>query len=408
MTSGSAVAVLGKLWDGLPEYVYDTATEAALHVDRLLRRVVVSADELVTRNLPEVGRRVAANYLESLIIRPPDSISGRLAVFACSVVARDVVPLALVCTVIGAVVGIVLCQLLDLFFLPILSLLRPSRVYAGLRTRILNSAASRRRIEEELGPIRNALSNDFGKIQGLSFSKLPEEGVSEAKITAQLTAWSDAELKHCLAGKLSGQVYHQRDVAYRVAVKAYELFSLSNPLHPASFPSVRKMEAEVIAMTAALFRSPRSCGAMTSGGTESIIMAVLAYKRWGRTTKGIVKPNIVVPVTAHAAFEKASQYLDVEIRKVNVDGSRMRAVPARMRSAIDSNTVALVCSAVSFPHGVLDPVEEIAAIAARRHVGCHVDGTAPCSRFRAIALRKDIPVKNERPHLTLEFLLDCS
>jgi hypothetical protein len=350
---------------------FDAARQAHRFADVVLRRAIAVADRLVTRTIPSSSRQTLAEYLSSLTAST--SIPRRLVSYACHALTPDAVPLALVSAVFGAVLGVLLLYVLQLVIVPALAPLSPSRMYARLRVLAMHAPWPRRMLAKELGTIRETLRGEFSKVEGMCHPQLPDVGVPEADIGAQLTKWSEAELTHWVGGKLSGQVYHERDLADRVAIKAYELYSLSNPLHPSSFPSVRKMEAEVISMTATLFHCPRSCGAMTSGGTESIIMAVLAYKRWARATKGITNPNMVVPATAHAAFDKASQYLDVEIRKVSVDPITMRAVPRRMRRKIDSNTITLVCSAVAFPHGTLDPVSEVASMALQYRIGCHVD-----------------------------------
>jgi AraC-like DNA-binding protein len=364
----------------------DTARQAPRFADGIFRRAIALADHLVDRLVSSGSRQALAEYLSSRTALS-NSISGRLVSYACHAVTPDAVPLTLVSAVFGAVLGALLLYGLQLVFIPALAPLSPSRVCARLRLLALHTPWPRRKIAKELDAIRQTLRGDFSKVEGMCYPQLPDVGLSESDISAQLTEWSEGELTHWIGGKLSGQVYHERDMADRVAIKAYELYSLSNPLHPSSFPSVRKMEAEVISMTATLFHCPQSCGAMTSGGTESIIMAVLAYKRWARATKCITNPNMVVPATAHAAFDKASQYLDVEIRKVPVDPSTMRALPHRMRREIDSNTITLVCSAIAFPHGTLDPVSEVASMAMQYRIGCHVDCKIyPASRPRRLVL----------------------
>lgn len=115
-------------------------------------------------------------------------------------------------------------------------------------------------------------------------------------------------------------------------------------------------------MTLNLFNAPQdACGLTTSGGTESILIAMLAYREWGRQ-KGITNPNIVAPVTAHAAFDKACFYLNMELRKVPLKKD-LTADVDKMRANIDSNTICIVASAPEYPFGGYDPVPEIAAMA---------------------------------------------
>jgi sphinganine-1-phosphate aldolase len=123
------------------------------------------------------------------------------------------------------------------------------------------------------------------------------------------------------------------------------------------------MEAEIIRMTANLYHGDdKSCGIGTSGGTESIILACLAYRERARAERGVTRPNIVTSETAHAAFDKAAHYFNIEIRKVPVKED-LRADVAGMKRAIDSNTICIVASGPEYPFGNYDPVHELAAIA---------------------------------------------
>jgi len=135
---------------------------------------------------------------------------------------------------------------------------------------------------------------------------------------------------------------------------------------------ILQMEAEVIRWTLNLYNGDDShCGVLTSGGTESIILACLSYRELGRKHMGIKKPNMVMSSTAHPAFDKAGFYLGIEIRKVphinymvDLEG---------LKNSVDSNTIALVASAPEYVYGNYDPVGEIAGLAKTRGIGCHVD-----------------------------------
>ena len=127
-------------------------------------------------------------------------------------------------------------------------------------------------------------------------------------------------------------------------------------------------------MTLRLFNgSPECCGTMTSGGTESILMAVKAYRDYARSTRGVLEPELVLPVTAHAAFDKACAYFGVRLVHVPVDARSFKVDPAAVAAAITPSTIALVCSAPCYAQGVVDPVEELAALALRRGLPLHVD-----------------------------------
>jgi sphinganine-1-phosphate aldolase len=134
-------------------------------------------------------------------------------------------------------------------------------------------------------------------------------------------------------------------------------FSLSNPLHPDCFPALRKMDAEIVAMTLSLF-SPTddTCGTTTSGGTESILLACKACRDRAKILKGVTRPEMIVPDTAHAAFMKAAHYFGIKIIIVPVDQKTFRVDPAEVAKRITPNTVMLVGSAPSFAQGVVDNI----------------------------------------------------
>lgn len=208
------------------------------------------------------------------------------------------------------------------------------------------------------------------------FTELPARGLARGDVLALLDRYAAKDAPHWRSGKLSGAVYHGGDELTEVMAEAFRRFALSNPLHPDAFPCVRKMEAEVVAMTLRLFHGDASrgaCGTMTSGGTESILMAVKAYRDLARAQRGVTEPELVAPVTAHAAFDKACHYFGVRLVHVAVDGASFKADAAAMAAACTRNTIALVCSAPSYPQGVIDPVEQLAAFARSRDLPLHVD-----------------------------------
>jgi len=155
-----------------------------------------------------------------------------------------------------------------------------------------------------------------------------------------------------------------------VGLEALAMFAGSNGLDPTAFPSLLRMENDLVAMAGTLLDAPPGfAGSVTSGGTESILLAVLAARK-GSTHP---TPSMVLPTSAHAAFHKAAAYLGVRPVLVDVDPRTLRADPAAMADAVDDSTVLVVASAPSYAHGVLDPVPEIAALAAARGIRCHVD-----------------------------------
>ncbi|MFF1465104.1 pyridoxal phosphate-dependent decarboxylase family protein [Streptomyces sp. NPDC058330] len=158
-----------------------------------------------------------------------------------------------------------------------------------------------------------------------------------------------------------------------LAAEAYTAFATVNGLDPTVFPSVARLENDLIGAVAALLGAPGAQGTFTSGGTESILLAVKTARDHARSVRGINRPQLVLPATAHAAFHKAAAYLGVEPVVVPVDPDTFRADADAMAAALTDRTALVVASAPSYAHGVIDPVAEIAAAAAGRGALCHVD-----------------------------------
>ncbi len=158
----------------------------------------------------------------------------------------------------------------------------------------------------------------------------------------------------------------------RLVHDVYERYLFGNALNPYKFTELAALEADVLADVGSLLHVPESGGGtMTSGGTESILMSMLVSRERARA-RGVERPRILVPVTAHPAYAKAAHYFDMEHVQYAVDDS-WRADVAAAAELIDDRTAVLVASAFSYPHGVMDPVADIAALAAEHGVGCHVD-----------------------------------
>jgi len=203
--------------------------------------------------------------------------------------------------------------------------------------------------------------------------KIPSQGISAEQVLTKLEGLKskDIDWKN---GRNFAYVYHPGDKISALVKKAYLSYLSENALNPTSFPSLKYMENSVLKMCTALFHGDDEVrGSMTTGGTESIMMTVFTARQYARSEMKLSgQSNIIVPQSAHPAFFKAGHYFDVEIRPVAVDDDFV-ADSAAMESAIDENTVMLVGSAPAYPHGVLDPIEEIAKIAQSRGLLCHVD-----------------------------------
>ncbi len=158
-----------------------------------------------------------------------------------------------------------------------------------------------------------------------------------------------------------------------VTTAAMRLFAASNGLDPTAFPSFLRFENDLVAFGRGLLAGDEDVvGSVTSGGTESIMLAVKAARDRARGGGATGRLNMVAPITAHAAFHKAAAYLDLEIRTTAVD-EQFRGIADDVAAAIDDNTAVVVASAPSYTHGVVDPIAEVGAVAAQRGKWFHVD-----------------------------------
>lgn len=202
---------------------------------------------------------------------------------------------------------------------------------------------------------------------------LPQTRQSAAAVLSQMQQLRDRDARW-QEGKTWSLVYNAGEELTEFLKQAYTLFFSENSLNPMAFPSLRRFEAEVVSMTASLLGgSERTAGNMTSGGTESILMAVKTARDWARShDPANDAPEMVLPATAHPAFDKAAHYLCVRAVHVPV-GTDFRADVEAVRRAITPRTILLVGSAPSYPHGVIDPIVELAGVAREHGLLCHVD-----------------------------------
>jgi glutamate/tyrosine decarboxylase-like PLP-dependent enzyme len=181
---------------------------------------------------------------------------------------------------------------------------------------------------------------------------------------------ADADWRH---GRTFSLVYNPVDPELeRLQEAVAHEYLHENYLNPFAFPSLMRMEREVVAMGADLVHGNPRGGKLTSGGTESLFLAVQVARDHARDELGVAEPTIVLPATAHPAFAKACHYLDVAEVRVPV-GADGRADVAATAAAVDDRTALVVGSAPCYPYGVVDPIPELAALAAERGVLCHVD-----------------------------------
>ncbi|MET9823352.1 MULTISPECIES: pyridoxal phosphate-dependent decarboxylase family protein [Streptomyces] len=158
-----------------------------------------------------------------------------------------------------------------------------------------------------------------------------------------------------------------------LAASAYRTFATVNGLDPTVFPSVARLENDVVGAVVRVLGVPGAQGTFTSGGTESILLAVKTARDHARAERGVDRPELLLPSTAHAAFHKAAHYLGLDPVVVPVDPVTFRADASATAAAITDRTALVVVSAPSYAHGVMDPVPQVAAAAAEHGVLCHVD-----------------------------------
>lgn len=174
-------------------------------------------------------------------------------------------------------------------------------------------------------------------------------------------------------GRLQGLNHFGGDDVLEIAEKAHRIFSSTNPVSRRAFPSVGQLQDEIIASAIKLMGGQgEECGTITSGGTESIFLAMLAARERFRLRRPDARPELVIPETAHPAFNKHAHYLDIKVIRV-ATGEDFRADPAAMERAFGKDTMMVVGSAPSYPCGLFDPITEIAQIALKHDVWMHVD-----------------------------------
>ncbi|MEM7036809.1 MAG: aspartate aminotransferase family protein [Bacteroidota bacterium] len=203
--------------------------------------------------------------------------------------------------------------------------------------------------------------------------QIPTKGMSREALLEHLhtARGHDAEWK---AGRAFALVYHPGDERAALVQEAYNLFFSENALNPTAFPSLRRFESEVVQMTASLFHGDDEVeGTMSSGGTESILLAIKTAREWARTHRPEIKqPEVILPISAHPAFQKAFHYFGVKGVIVPVTED-YRADISAVRAAINENTILLVGSAPSYPHGVVDPIRDLSDLALENNLLLHVD-----------------------------------
>eukprot|EP01100_Stratorugosa_tubuloviscum_P006304 TRINITY_DN2730_c0_g2_i1.p1 TRINITY_DN2730_c0_g2~~TRINITY_DN2730_c0_g2_i1.p1 ORF type:complete len:548 (-),score=258.45 TRINITY_DN2730_c0_g2_i1:96-1739(-) len=235
--------------------------------------------------------------------------------------------------------------------------------------------AEQQKILEKIEEYTNS-SGQESKFSSDLQTQIPIEGQNSEFILKRMTEIRDNDWKKFTTGKVFGGVYTVDREHSQLLNSAYCLFSSFNPLYPNLFPATRFFEIELVQMAARMLGGDSNAtGSITLSGSESILMACKTYRDYARSKNPyLLYPEIIAPVTAHPAFDKAAEYFGLKIVKIDVKREfGMRPNPNDVAKAINSNTILIVCSAPGFPHGVIDPVEEIAQIAQAHNLPLHVD-----------------------------------
>jgi sphinganine-1-phosphate aldolase len=254
-------------------------------------------------------------------------------------------------------------------------------IISGLFKCVEPIPAVKKMIEREYTSIMGELEKAVKPYRdsAMRFQEIPDEGLRREDVLEEMRRLQGLEESKWKEGFVSGAVYHGDESHMGFLNEVYAINSQSNPLHADVWPSSAKYEAEVVSMARNMLGArpmvgtdEEICGVVTSGGTESILLAMKAYRDWARERRRIAKPEMIVPTTAHAAFDKAAQYFNIRCIRIPVD-EHYRADLEATEKAITKNTIVLVGSAPSFPHGIIDPIEELSELARQRGVGFHTD-----------------------------------
>ncbi len=271
-----------------------------------------------------------------------------------------------------------------------------SQLMDGVERGLKSIPFVRRQLDKRYDQLMTDLEADLHPYRGQvdAHPRLPQHGIERGRLLDEMALLSSRERDRWADGFTSGAVYHGNTDHIDFLNRVYALNSQSNPLHADLWPSAIKYEAEIVSMTAGMLGadaldlqaqkssapgkdalgefSASVCGTVTSGGTESILLAMKTYRDWARERKGIQKPELIIPITAHAAFEKAGHYFGIKLVRIPL-GPDFNVDVDAVRRSINKNTIALVGSAPAFPHGIIDPISELSDLALEHGVGLHVD-----------------------------------
>lgn len=202
---------------------------------------------------------------------------------------------------------------------------------------------------------------------------IPEQGVPHNQVLKEMEHDHDKDA-NWRDGKTFAYVYYAGEEHYNFLKEAHNLFFSENALSPMAFPSLKKFEAEVLSMVADMLGGDRKVfGSMTTGGTESNLMAVKAHREWAKEKSPGVHPEIIAPISVHPSFDKAANYFGLTLKKIPWHDDDFKCDVDAMKDAITPNTIMLVGSAIDYPRGMVDPIPQLGEIALDYKLGLHVD-----------------------------------
>ncbi len=209
--------------------------------------------------------------------------------------------------------------------------------------------------------------------------RMPDKGRPHDEIMRELREMADAEDVFWQTGRCSGSLYRGNMEHYGFLNEAASLYSHVNALQRDICPSASRFESEIIAMTLDMMHGDAvpggtACGAVTQGGTDSIMSAVLAHRERARRRSTRRDVTMILPVTAHPAFEKAAHLFGIDVIPAPIDPRTTQVDVDFVRAHIDERTILLVGSAGNYPYGTIDPIDRLSELAIERGVGLHVDG----------------------------------
>ena len=230
---------------------------------------------------------------------------------------------------------------------------------------------------KEISKVETQINLDITKLEKNMFKiqTIPQQGDSIKTIENNLKSMIHIDTTNSHLDKVSGAIYNKPDnKELKLFTMVLNIYCKTNPLHADVFPSLISMEKDIISMTKELFNCPEGegSGTMTSGGTESIMLALVGYREYARKHKGIYRPEMVAPITVHCAFDKGCKYLGIKLHKINID--RNNKIDYQMlTSHINHNTILLVGSAPSFPNGLIDDISILGSLGKEYDIPVHVD-----------------------------------